>query len=121
MTYRKYSQDDVVLIEASDTEGRLGFNVLKGEVKNQPEAVPPHVPLGMFVLRELPPPGIELYPETFIAGSRLSLQKVVDYVEKTFSRHLPEVVAEWIKFRDEVCPPDDDAVRYQRERGMYVT
>lgn len=120
MTYRKYCQDEVILIEASDTEGALGFSVMKGSVTDQPAAVPPHVPLGMFVLREVPPPGLELRPEAFIAGSRSMLERVADTVENTFSRHLPEVVAEWIIFRDEDCPQDDDAGRYMREKGMYV-
>ena len=120
MTYRKYCQDEVLLIEADEADSRLGFKLLKGLVKDHPEAVPPHVPLGMFALRELPPAGIELRPEPFIAGSRSSLEKVVNCVEKTFAKHLPEVVAEWIKFRDEICPQDDDAERFVREKGMYV-
>lgn len=120
MTYRKYSQDQVLLIEASDTEGSLGFKLLRGEVKAQPEAVPPHVPLGMFVLRELPTDGLQLRPEPFIAGSRSSLEKVVDCIQRTFAKHLPEVVDEWITFRDEMCPQDDDAERFVREKGMYI-
>ena len=49
MTYRKYSQDDVILIEACGVdEGRHGFNVLKGQVTPQPQAVPPDVPQGIF-------------------------------------------------------------------------
>jgi hypothetical protein len=33
---------------------------------------------------------------------------------------LPEVVAEWIAFRDNIAPQDDDAVRFMETRGMYV-
>jgi hypothetical protein len=49
MTYRKYSQDDVILIEACGVnDGRHGFNVLKGHVTIQPQAVPPDVLQGIY-------------------------------------------------------------------------
>jgi hypothetical protein len=40
MTYRKYSKEEVILIETSEQEGRLGFKVLKGLVTDQPEVTP---------------------------------------------------------------------------------
>jgi hypothetical protein len=43
MTYRKYSQNEVALIESSETEGRLGFKILSGTVVDQPEAIPPNL------------------------------------------------------------------------------
>jgi hypothetical protein len=64
----------------------LGFKLLNGLVKDQTEAVPQDVPLGMFALRELPPFGIELRPEPFIAGSRDALEKIVHTVVSTFSK-----------------------------------
>jgi hypothetical protein len=67
LTYRKYSQDEVILIDSADGEGMLGFTVLKGQVKPQPEVVPPNVPLGMFVLRLLPPLELQLQLQFLIA------------------------------------------------------
>jgi hypothetical protein len=112
VTYRKYSQAEVILIEQSETEGRLGFKVIKGIVTSQPQAIPPHVPEGMFILTSLPPPGIRLLPDAFIPDSRHLLEKVVDQVKHVFSRHMPEVVQEWETFRDHIAPKDDDADRY---------
>lgn len=49
MTYRKYSQDGVILIEACCVEeSRHGFNVLKGHVTTQSEEIPPYVPQGIY-------------------------------------------------------------------------
>lgn len=48
MVYRKYSQDEVILIEKSDEEGRLGFKVYNAEVRIHPEAIPPYSPAGSF-------------------------------------------------------------------------
>jgi hypothetical protein len=120
MTYRKYSQNEVILIQASDSGAPIGFSVLKGTVKDQPEAQPPHCPLGMFVLRELPPSRREIHPEPFIVASRETLEKVVKYIVRTFSQHLPEIVDEWNTFMNDVCPQDDDAERYMREKGMHI-
>jgi hypothetical protein len=118
--YRKYSQDEVILITQSETEGRLGFKVIKGYTRSQPEAIPPHVPEGMFILQSLPPTGITLHPDAFVADSRALLEKVVEKVKQVFSKHMLEVVEEWEKFRDEIAPKDDDADRYVSENGMVV-
>lgn len=119
-TYRKYAQDEVILIEASHEQGALGFTVRNGKSRVYPKAVPPNVPEGMTILKSLPVLGTPLSPEEFVAGSREQLEKVVKEIERQFTKHLPEVVAEWHTFRDEIAPKDDDAVRFQREKGMYV-
>ena len=88
-------------------------------VSSQPEQTT-IAPEGMFVLRSLPPPGINLLPDAFISGSREQLVKVVDQVSKLFGRHLPEVVSEWIDFRDNIAPQDDSSENHFAVKGMYI-
>ncbi len=99
--YRKYSANEVLLIENSDNPSHLlGFKVVSLEVVDQPMAFPPHIPEGMFFLRSLPERGTPLYPDAFVEGSRDKLIGVVDYIQKVFGRHMPEVVREWENFRE---------------------
>lgn len=120
VTFRKYTQNKVLLIEQCDeSEGNCGFKVLQAIVSSQPEQTAT-APEGMFVLRSLPPPGIDLQPDAFISGSREQLMKVVDQVSRLFSRHLPEVVSEWINFRDNIAPQDDSSENYVAAKGMYI-
>ncbi len=74
----------------------------------------------MFVLRRPPPTGIVLLPERFVPGSRDLLCRVVDAIIRSFHMHLPDVVAEWINFRDNIAPQDDDAVSFMNLNGMYI-
>lgn len=120
MTYRKYTQDEVILIEQCDDESTFGFRVRNAQVTIQPEAVGEHVPQGMFLLKSLPPPGLELTPDAFIQGSRAELERVVNACIRTFSLHRPTDVAEWVRFRDEVAPKDDSAERFMAEKGMEI-
>lgn len=120
MTYRKYTQDEVILIEQCDDESTFGFRVRNAQVTVQPEAVGEHVPEGMFLLKALPPPDRELTPDAFIQGSRAELEKVVNACIRTFSLHRPTDVAQWIRFRDEIAPQDDSAERYMAEKGMEI-
>jgi hypothetical protein len=76
--------------------------------------------IGMFVLRRPPPARVNLLPEPFVVGSRVLLCRVVDAITHTFKGHMPEVVAEWIDFRDNIAPQDDDAVRFVETKGMHV-
>ncbi len=119
-TYRKYCQPEVLLIEQSDEEGMLGFKVMSGESHDQPAAIPPNVPEGMFVLRSLPPPETPLRPCPFLPGSRSILLGVVAAMKRTYTKLMPEVVQEWEQFRDLIAPQDDDADRYVVEKGMKI-
>jgi hypothetical protein len=120
MTYRKYTQNEVILIEQSDNANTYGFRVRNAVVTIQPEEIPPLVPEGMYLLKSLPPADLELTPDAFIQGSRLELEKVVSAIAKTFLRHLPATVDEWINFRDTIAPQDDSAERYMAEKGMKI-
>lgn len=86
----------------------------------KPKAVPPRIPQGMFVLPELPSLGMTLKLEPFVVDSKINLEKVVASIEKTFSRHLPKVITECNRFRDEIYPQDDDEDRYMREKCVRI-
>ncbi len=121
VVYRKYSANEVLIIEqAPGEEGVLGFKVVSAEVCDQPEAIPPHVPEGMFLLRSIPAPDADLKPAPFVSGSRELLESVVKAIDRHFATHLPDVVHEWEHFRDFIAPQDDDANRYVREHGMHI-
>lgn len=118
--YRKYTQEEVLLIQQSNVDGMLGFKTVRGIVKNQPEAVPPNLPEGMFLLRGVPPRGTALQPAPFVEGSRQKLERVVEEIAKQYSTHLPEVLAEWIHFRDHLAPQNDNANDFLATKGMYI-
>ena len=94
MTYRKYTQKQVVIIEQSDDETTFGFRVRNAQVSVQPEAVGEHIHEGMFLLKSLPSSDIQLTPDEFIPDSRALLEKVVNAVIRTIQSHCPVEVAD---------------------------
>ena len=105
MTYRKYSQDQVLLIEPSeDPDALVGFKVYQGLVRNQPEAVGQNLPEGMYLLKSLPLPDTVLAPTPFVQGSRALLEKVVAAVIRQWAVPLPHIAEEWGIFRDRIAP-----------------
>jgi hypothetical protein len=105
------------LIPNGDTPG--GFEIFNIEVHDYPSAFG-DFPAGMHILSSLPDNDTEFEPDAFLSGSRQTLVDVVHAVEKKWGRTQPEVVADWIKFRDELAPQSDDASEYCREHGLYI-
>ena len=92
--YRKYSQDEIILIEKCDRPESLGFKVMNAIVTNQPEAREPDIPEGMYILKDTPPRLSIITPEPFVQGSKELLDAVVNNVERQFRVHAAEVVQE---------------------------
>lgn len=68
----------------------LRFKVLGGT--SQSQKAPPMFEDGMYILRDLPPPGTPSTP--FAKSSRDVFLKVVSAMKRVYTTHMPEVVSE---------------------------
>jgi hypothetical protein len=105
-TYRKFSADNIVLIE-EDREN--GFVVKDAEVRTYPAATDDH-PAGFSMLTSLPPSDSMIEPDAFILGSRATLDAVIAKV-RSFFRNQPDCVQEWSDF-SATAPLDDSVQEY---------
>ncbi len=117
-TYRKYTSDEVIqIISNPDSPG--GFDIFNVEVRDYPAACGDY-PAGMHILTSLPENDTEFVPDSFVAGSRQTLVDVVNAIEKKWGRTQPEILHDWVKFRDELAPQSDDSSEYCRQHGLHV-
>jgi hypothetical protein len=117
-TYRKYACDEVILI-MKNKDSPTGFEVCDLKVADFP-ALATDCPAGMHVLHSLPTVGVNMEPEPFVTGSRQVLEDVVKQVAKKFGNSHPEVLLEWIQFRDEAAPQNDNANDYCSQNGLSI-
>ena len=107
-TYRKFSADEVVLIqEISAGKPEDGFVVREVEVRTCPPSRDGH-PEGLSMLTALPPADRLIEPDAFVLGSRALLDSCVAKI-KTHLRNQPAIVSEWEQFA--AAAPSGDCVQ----------
>lgn len=107
-TYRKFSADEVVLVqEISAGKPEDGFVVRDVEVRTYPPSRDGH-PEGFSMLTELPPIDRLMEPDAFVLGSRALLDACVAKI-KVHCRNQPAIVSEWENFA--AAAPNGDCVQ----------
>jgi hypothetical protein len=117
-TYRKFSADNVVLIqEVSSGKAEEGFMLKDAEVRTYPAAREGH-PEGFAMLIELPQPNRMIEPDAFVLGSRALLDACVAKI-KVHLRNRADVVDEWVQFAAD-APSGDCVQAYCESRSLDI-
>jgi len=110
ITYRAYSQDQVIEVYQEETPNLPGINLKARsvEVRNYPEEDTENgTPAGMYIMQQLPPNQRKIKPLPLVLNSRSLLDEVIVNIEKAYQKFQPKVISDW-KDWSSLVPEDND-------------
>jgi len=105
--YRAYSSDNVVEIWVGEGENfPYGFQPVEVKVDSHP----------VDIIKELPKEDCRIYPQQFVAGSRVELEKVANFMISECSNTNLSAAKEWTEFLD-FYPRNDNVMSFLAHTG----